>query len=282
MTKKLFLVALLLTVSASAQDRYTPVAPLRLGSTLLSLPTARIPAEGTWEVKFTHRFLQSIDQGDGGDRLRSLLGLDSNAEVAFGVSFVTRRDTDISVIRSNTNDTIEAAVKHVVFQQAPAIPFSASLRAGADWRTESDLEDRLSLFAQAVISRQFGRRAEIFLVPTYISNAGRVVVEDKSVALFTSAFNVPIGVAVMVRPALSVVAEIIPPNTDLPDDMEADLGWAIGIKRAIGGHYFELLLTNSNATTADQYVTSTYQGAPLTTGDIHIGFNIERRFGRRR
>jgi len=49
---------------------------------------------------------------------------------------------------------------------------------------------------------------------------------------------------------------------------------------AIGGHFFEVLLTNNNATHVDQYVTSTYQGAPLNRGDLHIGFNIERRFGK--
>jgi hypothetical protein len=51
------------------------------------------------------------------------------------------------------------------------------------------------------------------------------------------------------------------------------------MKRVIGGHYFELLISNSNATHVDQYVTSTYQGSPLKRSDLHFGFNIERRFG---
>jgi hypothetical protein len=62
--------------------------------------------------------------------------------------------------------------------------------------------------------------------------------------------------------------------------MHSALGWAIGLKRVIGGHYFEILISNSNATHADQYVTSTYMGSPLQRGDLHLGFNIERRFGR--
>lgn len=55
--------------------------------------------------------------------------------------------------------------------------------------------------------------------------------------------------------------------------------WSAGLKQVIGGHYFELMITNSNATHVDQYVTSTYQGSPLKSGDLHLGFNIERRFG---
>ena len=90
-----------------------------------------------------------------------------------------------------------------------------------------------------------------------------------------------LSAALMVRPGLSVIAELIPKNRDLPSAMNGgDFGWAIGLKRAIGGHYFEILLTNSNATHADQYVTSTYMGSPLNKSDTHLGFNIERRFGR--
>src|SRR6266852_4844351 len=59
-------------------NRYTPIATIPLGDSLLSLPTSHIPSEGTWEVKFTHRFNQSLDQGNASDRIHSLFGLDSN------------------------------------------------------------------------------------------------------------------------------------------------------------------------------------------------------------
>lgn len=270
------------TAPSEFQSRFTPIAPLPIGDTLLTLPSSHIPSDGTWEVKFTHRFNQSLDQGNFSDRIHSLFGLDSNADVAFGVSYVPRRDLELSVVRTNTNDTIEAAAKYVILQEAAEVPVTIAVRGGLDWRTEKDLRDRTSLFAQGIVSRQFGRRAEVFALPTFATKAGRAIGSDDSVALFDHAFNVPVGVAVMFRPGLSIVAELIPPNRDLPDDRGADLGWALGLKRAVGGHYFEILLTNSNATTVDQYVTSTYQGSALASGDLHIGFNIERRFGRGR
>jgi Membrane bound beta barrel domain (DUF5777) len=264
---------------ASAQNQYTPQAPIPLGDTLLSLPTSHIPSEGTWEVKFTHRFTQSLDQGNGSERLHTLFGLDSSADVGIGLSYAPRRDTQISLVRTNVLDDVELAVKYVAFQQAPAVPFSAALRVGGDIRTEQKLKDRTSLFGQAILSRRFGRRAEVFALPTFVTDAGRVVTGDTSQAMFRHAFNVPVGGAWMIRPALSVVGELIPKNRDLPSGTHADLGWAVGLKRAIGGHYFEILLTNSNATTVDQYTTTTYQGAGLNRGDLHLGFNIERRFG---
>ena len=263
-------------------DPYKPLGKLPTGDTLLSLPSPQIPAVRTWEVKFTHRFNQSIDQGSLSDQVHSLFGLDTNADVVFGLSYVLRRDLQVSVARSNTNDTIEGAAKFVVFQQAQAVPLSATLRGGVDWRTERNLNDRVSFFAQAIVSRQFGRKAEIYILPTFVTKAGRAVDGNTSGALFGNAFNVPVAVTYMLRRNLSLVAEITPPNGDLPEQMDADFGWSLGIKRALGGHWFEILLTNNQSTLTDQLVTSTFQGSPLDMGDIKLGFNIERRFGGRR
>ncbi|MCU1347369.1 MAG: hypothetical protein JWO56_399 [Acidobacteria bacterium] len=273
--------SLALAGSAAAQLKdYTPIQPIPLGDILLSLPTSHIPSEGTWEVKFTHRFNQSLDAGNGSSRVHSLFGLDSNADVGIGGSYSPHRDFQVSLVRSNVLDDIELAAKYVVVQQALALPFSAAVRGGVDLRTEAGVRDRHSFFAQAIVSHQFGHRAEIFAVPTFVTDAGRLNNADVSLALFKHAFNIPIGAAVMIRPGLSIDAELIPKNRDLPSSIHADLGWAIGLKRAIGGHYFEILVTNSNATHVDQYVTSTYQGAGLNRGDLHLGFNIERRFGK--
>ena len=281
MIKTLAVGCWLLAVSAFAQTNpYTPITPIPLGDTYLSLPSSHIAGNGSWEVKFTHRFNQSLDQGSFSDRLHSLWGLDSNADVGIGLSYAIRPDLQFSFYRSNALDDIELGVKYVVIQQAAAVPFSIALRGGGDIRTEAGVDDRTSLFAQAIVSHQFGKRVEIFAIPTFVTNAGRALSGQKSVALFTNAGNIPVGFAFVVTDALSVVGELTPKNRDLPDDLHADFGWALGLKRAIGGHYFEILLTNSNATHADQYVTSTYMGSPLNKSDIHLGFNIERRFGR--
>ncbi|MFP5246958.1 MAG: DUF5777 family beta-barrel protein, partial [Thermoanaerobaculia bacterium] len=263
-------------------DPYRPIGKLPIGTTYLSLPSPHIPSQGTWEVKFTHRFNQSLTNGSFADQVHSLFGLDTNADVVFGASWAPRRDLEFSLARSNVNDTFEAAAKYVVLQQAARVPLNISLRGGVDWRTERDLGDRSTFFAQALLSRRMGK-AEVFAMPTFATNAGRAIQEDASVALFDHAFNVPIGVAYFVKTPLAIVAEIIPPNGDLPDALGgSDLSWSLGIKRAIGGHWFEILVTNNQATLVDQYITSTYQGGPLDADDVKLGFNIERRFGRRR
>ncbi|HET7710726.1 MAG TPA: DUF5777 family beta-barrel protein [Thermoanaerobaculia bacterium] len=273
----LLLLALLVVAPAWAQSP----ALLPLGDTLLTLPTSHIPADGTFEVKFTHRFNQSLSQGSFSDQIHSLFGLDSNADVGFGFSYARTPALQFSLTRSNTNDAFEGSAKYLMIQEAERIPLSIALRGGAVWRTEREIRDRTSVFVQAILSRQIGSRVEIFAMPTYVTHAGRTVSQREAVALFDHAFNVPLGVAVMIRPALSLIAELTPPNQDLPPDMDGSVAWALGLKRAVGGHYFEVLITNSNATQADQYVTSTYQGTPLAGDEVHLGFNIERRFGRR-
>ena len=276
-----FALAFFFAVSSAAQtiNPYTPIAPVPLGDVLLNLPTSHISGPKTWELKFTHRFNQSIDQGSFSDRVHSLFGLDSNADVGIGLSYVLQPRLQVSFYRSNAMDDIELGAKYIVIQQADAIPFSGALRVGADWRTEANLDDRTSAFAQAILSHEFGRSVEIFVVPTYATKAGRAVSGTGSQALFKTAFSVPVGAAYMIHNGLSIVGEFYPKNHDLPNDVDADFGWAVGLKRAIGGHHFEIMLTNSNATHVDQYITSTYMGSPLHRGDLHIGFNIERRFG---
>src|SRR5258706_2310163 len=130
---------ILLALTAAAQDNtpspYTPTNPIPLGDTLLSLPTSHIPSTGTWEIKFTHRFNQAIDEGSGSDRLHSLFGLDSNADVSIGASWAVHRDLQFSLDRSNVLDDIELAAKYIVFQQAAAIPGSLAFRIGGVLRT---------------------------------------------------------------------------------------------------------------------------------------------------
>lgn len=282
MTRGVALAAALLVALAAFAQEDQPLRPLPMGDVLLSLPSNQIAPAGQWDVRFSHRFNQTLSHGSLADQFHSFFGLDSNADVVFGASYSMKPNLQLSLIRSNTNDTYEAGAKYVLFRQPEKKPVNVTLRGGVDFRTERDLEDRTSFFAQAIVSRQFARKAEIFFVPSVATNAGRATDGTKSVAMFDYAFNLPVGFAWTIRPGLLAIAEVTPPNQDLADDTNADLGWAVGIKRNIGGHWFEVLLSNSQSMLVDQYVTSTYQGTPLDASDVRLGFNIERRFGRRR
>src|SRR5512142_1365224 len=242
---------LLLAASAMAQtaNPSKPVAPIAVGDILLTLPSSHIPDAGTWEVRFSHRFNQNVDK----NVVHSLFGLDSGANVGLGLSYVPVRDLQLSLVRNSALETYEGAVKYEVFQQARALPFTVALRGGIDYRNAQSLDDRSSLFAQAIVSRQFGSHFDLYAAPGYVTNAGRATNGTSSQALFRHAFNVPVGAVFELGKGLGIAAEVIPQNRDLPDSIQADLGWSLGIKHAIGGHYFEVFLTNSNGMTVDQY-----------------------------
>src|SRR5436309_13127082 len=137
MTRWLAVGCWLLAVTALGQTNpYTPTTPIPLGDTYLSLPSSHIARHGSWEVKFTHRFNQSLDQGSFSDRVHSLWGLDSSADVGIGLSYAVRPDLQFSFYRSNALDDIELGAKYIVVQQAAAVPVSLALRAGGAIRTE--------------------------------------------------------------------------------------------------------------------------------------------------
>ena len=261
---------------ATAQSSsYQPYEPLPLGSALLTLPSPHVAATGIWEARFAHRFAEARGEG-----IHSLWGLDNGANVTMGLGWVPRRDLELSIVRSSVLDTWEAAAKYVVVQEARSIPLSLTVRAGVDVRSERGIEDRTSPFAQASGARRFGDRLELFAMPARARHAGRATLGERSYALFDDAFNVPFAAAFLLSHGLTLLVEFVPPNGDLPGG--GDPGWSAGLKKAVGGHHFELILTNSAATTTDQIVSSTYLGEPLDAGGLRIGFNIERQFGRAR
>jgi len=261
------LATVLAAACAMAQD-YTPLAPLRLGNDLLNLPTQQVLPRGMWEVRFTHRFAEPINEGDED----SLWGLDGSADIGIGLAWAPWRDLQFSVIRSDVQDNWEAAIKYALLKQAPSFPVSISARAGADIRTEDAIDQRTTEFAQLILSRQVNHRLELFAIPTYARHANS----------FDDAFNVPVGLAWMLKDTLALVVEIVPENGDLPDTVESDTAWTIGIKSTVGGHYFDVMISSSRATHVGQYVGSEFlPGVGVDSSDLHLGFNIVRRFGGR-
>src|SRR5204862_6924386 len=58
-----FCILFAVTVAAQTTTPYTPTPPIPPGDTYLSLPSSPIAGHGSWEVKFTHRFNQSLAPG---------------------------------------------------------------------------------------------------------------------------------------------------------------------------------------------------------------------------
>ena len=241
--------------------------PLRLGDSLLNLPTDRTLYQRVWEVRFTHRFAEPINEGD----VHSFWGLDGPADIGIGLAYGFRDNLQFAVFRSDILDNVELSAKYAMLYQNRRVPVSITARGGVNWKTEQGIDERAAPFIQAVLSRRISPRLELFAVPTFSARGLN----------YDTAFNVGVGAAWVVSSNLFVVAEVIPENSDAPSELEPGTGWSIGLKRSVGGHFFEVLLTDSRATHVDQYTPSIPLGG-IREGDIHLGFNIVRQFGGRR
>lgn len=260
----LCLIVVSLSLSAVGQD-YTPIAPLRTGTNYVNIPTPLTLGHRIWEVRFTHRFAEPINDGD----IRNLWGLDGSADIGIGLAWAPTPDLQIELFRTDVQDNYEAAVKWAFLKQARSVPVSVAFRGGVNVLTEEGIEDRTSIFLQSILSRQVSRKLEIFAAPTYAHEAGS----------FDHAVNIPFGLVWFPRSNMGFVLEVIPENRDLPDEVDSSFGWALGWKRAIGGHFFEIMLGNTRATHVSQYVGGElFRGIGLESDDVHLGFNIVRRF----
>jgi len=82
------------------------------------------------------------------------------------------------------------------------------------------------------------------------------------------------------RAGLSVIAELIRRIRSAVSDERRRFSMGDRPEARDRRHYFEILLTISNATHADQYVTSTYQGSTVEQERHSPGIQHRARFGR--
>ncbi|MFA6955524.1 MAG: DUF5777 family beta-barrel protein [Thermoanaerobaculia bacterium] len=246
--------------------------PFALGGTLLNVPTAATLPAKTSEVRFTHRFSQPVNEGDAD----SLWGLDGSSDIGIAYSYGVTSDLEGGIYRSDVQDDWELSAKYALRRQSGDYPLSITVRAGADVRTEDGSDDGATPFAQCVLEKQIGPRLKLIAAPSVIGEWGA----------YDYAFNVPLGLAWSIKPHMILAVEVIPENGDQPDGFDSSVGWSVGLKHSIGGHFFEFVVGNTRATHVSQYVTSSIFASTepaamngFEAGDVFLGFNIERRFG---
>lgn len=265
-TPATFLVAvtlLLAAAAARAQEDSSPYEPTRqdaLGTRLVNLPTPLTVGAHTFELLFTHRFQESVRDGDA----HNLWGLDSGADVGLGFAYGVSRNFDLSLYRSSVEEDFELAAKVALYRQAPRVPFSIALRAGADLLGSKRESDRSRPFAQAILSRQFAPGWNLMLVPTWVRDTPRL----------RNATNLGVGLSAPLPHGTLLDVEVLPRNHDLPGSVTA---WSVALSKAVGGHLFKITLGNSRATTVDQYTGGDFSGG-FKTGDVRLGFNLVRNF----
>ncbi len=245
---------------AADDPGYEPVRPDPLGTRIVNLPSPLTLGRGTFEILFTHRFAEAIADGSAHD----LWGLDGGADVGLGLGYGVSRNLDLALYRSSFAETWELAGTFAVYRQAPRVPLSITLRAGADYEGQRGAVTPTRPFAQASLGHRFGGGWDLILVPTWVRDTPQL----------RNAWNVGVALSAPLGNAARLELEVLPRDHDLKSSVTA---WSVALSKAIGGHLFKLTLGDSRATTVDKYAGGDFPPG-FHAHDVRLGFNLVRDF----
>ena len=232
--------------------------------TLVALPTTlRVPRHKS-AFRVTHRFSRSLGDGDFGNLLEDLFGLDSGAQIGLEYRYGLFRGTQIGFHRTS-NRTIAFFGQHEVKAQSGSFPFTIDALAAIDGT--NNFRDSYSPTLGAVISRTIAERAAFYLEPMWVNNSNAdpsELVDDNDTVL------VGIGARLRIRPTVYLAIEGAPRVAGYGPG-SAQIGF--GLEKRSGGHVFQLTFTNGIGTTMGQVA----RGA-RNSEDWHLGFSIARKF----
>lgn len=284
--------------AADAAVRYLPIE----GNVIINLPSVDVPRAGTLSVLFTHRFIQAVQNSSP---FHDLVSFDNGASIGIGLGYAPIQNLDLAFYRSSeaSLDPWEIAGKYQFLSKGSV---GASLRVGADVRSERNLTDRTSVFVQGILAYSWGSRFRITAVPTYVSKvsgASRTYnpnftppsfppPNDDSCkpnafggstcsGLYRNVFDVPIAVSVAVTHSITLHGEVTPRlgRYDSPG-----VGWVASIEKSLLRHRFCFTAGNQRQTTVDQYATGLSWGSQYTSEKVngvkgvYLGFNISRQW----
>jgi hypothetical protein len=251
--------------SASTVDEDMNLRPAEPDFTLIALPTAlRVPRYKS-AFRVTHRFTQPLNSSVG-DVASNLFGLDSGAQIGLEYRFGIVKNGEIGIHRTS-DKTIEFFSQYGIVRQTSSRPVDVSVLVSVEGT--NNFRDQYSPALAAMVSRTFGERAALYVEPTLVHHAN--VQPDTAVAgAPTDTVMVGLGGRFRVRPTVSIVTEFSPRLSGFRPGINHG---GVAIEKRLGGHMFQLNVSDSFATTMGQIA----RGGPVGT-NWHLGFNISRKF----
>jgi hypothetical protein len=228
---------------------------------LATLPTTlRMPVH-KWAFRVTHRFSRPLGEGDFGDLLSNMFGLDSGAQIGLELRYGLLPGTQIGIHRTNDR-TIQLFGQHNFLTQRDGGPLG--LDALATFEGTENLQEKHQSALGFVLSRNAGRWAALYAEPIAVVNSNLSTTGD------TSTLMVGFGARVRVRPSTYLVAEITPRVAGYDPGVSQI---SFGLEGRAGGHLFQLNVSNGFATTLGQISRGGF-----SNDNWYIGFNIARKF----
>ena len=267
--------AVLWVTPAYAQQTAQPAPPerdpdqnldaLQPDFTISSLPTTLRLPRYKFDFRVTHRFGRPLGQGDFDDLLSDFFGLDSSAQIGLELRFGFMRGTQGGIYRTNDR-TIEFFVEQSVMQQSDTRPVGLSAWASIDGT--NNFTDSYSPAIGAIVSRKVTRLGALYVEPIWVNNTNPLPSE---IVDHNSTFMLGLGGRFRVRRTVYIVVEVAPRLAGYDPETAH---WTAGVEKLVGGHMFQINVSNSVGTTISQVA----RGG--SDNDTFLGFNITRKFWR--
>ena len=253
--------------SASDDREVDPVEP---DFVVVNLPTqARMP-RGGWAFRVTHRFSRPLGDGSLGDLAKDFFGFDSGGLIGLEVRFGVASGTQAGIHRTSDR-TVQLFGQRDV-RRAEDQPFGLAVFAAVEG-LDNFTEDH-SPGLGVIVSRRLGERGAVYAMPAVVAHLVAPTLDGTGDTDSTTALVVGLGVRFRFSEHGALLFETTP-RLNAP---EGDPGFgfrhpvSFGLERTLGGHAFQLNVSNSFGTTIGQMA-----GGGAAQG-WYIGFNIARMF----
>ena len=245
------------------------------GWTTINTPTNRMVDEGLWLFQVSHRFSPKITSGSD-----QLYGLDGGANILLSMGYALSDETLVNLGRSRINGTVTGQIKHRFLRQtlSETMPVSLAGHLTVNWASTAPPEDRyqsrfFTYTGQVSVTRELWDGLGVTVVPGVTFNPNMETDgEDPMITL-------GLGGRYRFWRNMAVIGEWNPilsgytSNRILGNFNRFD-SWGTGVEIAVGGHVFQIFLTNSFGITPNQYL----QGGDLDIRNesLRLGFSIYR------
>lgn len=245
-----------------------PVYPTWFSTDLINLPTPLMPGEKTFEIHFSHRFSRSIrDAGRQG-----LGGLDSFAFPTFWFAYGIVDWLEVHGGRSSNLATWEYGAKvELLEEDRLSVPLSVSAVLGGAYLDFDAVPNKSRFTAEFPIGFRVHDRVSLMVVPFLATNT------DPSGDPTSDSYSTAIGIGGSFRMTSrqSIDIEWVS-NLGGFEHPDAINQWQVFWGMKVGGHVFQVGVSNSFLYTPDQMAPGTVETG--VKSDVRIGFNLVRAF----
>jgi len=220
--------------------------------------------------RISHRYFPPANSG-----YETYFGINGPATILLSLGYGITDALSISVGHTNLLHQWELNLKWVALQPGAlkGLPLGVALNGGMGWVTQEQLDrsliesDNFKYVAQLSLAYQLSDRFAFLVVPGYTTNTAYW--EGSSEGTLTTGT----GGRFSFYKNYSIIGEWV---AVLSGHKKHYNGWGLGLESKIGGHVFQVMVSNTYGMTTDHYLSG--GDLDFRNNEYRFGFNIFRTF----